>query len=205
MLILPTSVGKKLLDLYSEVGQFFCLRISNYYFVARPLTISESDSIESLENMVTKVAIQDWICEKAVIYASCGLECLLSSMKAGYAQVLSEAILARSVVKDDKEFFTKLNNAREKSKELDNYVETALTSTLGANHSRNIPISKYIDNIARTELIKGQELIQINKGTKRAPPIPKGYSSTMVHPNFKNADKVTPELIEEMNKELSET
>lgn len=206
MFVLPTFVGKKLLDLYKEVGQFFCLRISDYYFVIRPLTVAEADSIESLESIVTKVAIQDWICERAVLYASCGLEALLSTAKAGYVKTLAEAILARSMVKDDKDFYNKLNEAREKSKELDNYVETALASTLGNAHSKNITIAKYIENIAKTELIKGQELIQLNKGGKRAPPpIPKGYSSTQAHPSFRNAEKVTPELIQEMNKELENT
>lgn len=211
-MFLPTEVGKKLLNLHAEVGQFFYLKAAHIFVIARPLTVEETEAIEQLSKIVSSNIVDDWVCEKTVIHASCGVVELLDTEKAGYVRAFSEAIIQRSTISEDKELISRLNKAREDNTKLDRFVDTAISNKLNIPNPKAVNLSRYIDYIARAEIILGKKLIeeeeapQNGRRRRRGPPVPEGYTSAEASSilSKNNAHVISPDIIDKENSEFSQ-
>lgn len=202
MIPLPTEVGKKLLNLHAEVGQFFCLKAAHIITIARPLTIAETEAIEELDKLIPIHSVHDWVCEKAIVFASCGLEQLLHTERAGLVKALAETIIRRSTITDHKEFLSKLNTSRERHEGLDKSLDTVIADCLHIQNTKGVSIDRYIDYIARAEIIKGKKLIEEvsqKPGRKQrgGPRVPDGFNSAEVgYLSKDSAHVVSPDIID---------
>jgi hypothetical protein len=205
MIHISAEAGKKLLDLHAEVGQFFYFRLDNLKIISRPLFVSELDTIQAMEEAISQDIIHDWVCEKCIVYASCGLEALLSTEKAGYAACIAGAIMLKSNMKNDDKLLEILDKKRQEASQLMNQIEHFISSAFKISDLRSIrntTTDKYIGLLARAETLVGKQALTMNRAGRRKArnqvPVQEGYNSIDIQSMLSedNVDKVTSESIE---------
>lgn len=173
-MILPTDVGKKLLDLRTEIEQFFIYNIEAHKLIFRPLSLEEINSIERLGEFLAEYVIHDWIIERTYLYGTLSIEQLQTSAKAGFVKVIADSISEKSII-DEESLPDIMDEKRSKIGRFDIVAQDRILSTypsLSPSNVKKFTIDKLIEYMARTEVLLGKPINIGNKNKKGERPRP---------------------------------
>lgn len=166
--ILDPNKVRKLLHAKSEYGQLLLFNCDKQITVFRPLTISESEILSQMFNMLHPVAIEDWVFGTCFVTGSKELDYFLHECQFSYVSKISKALIEKSNIQDEKEYKKALLKYRDKTSTLQNVVEVLISKGYRSythDQIKNLTQIKQFELLGNSELITGEKL---DLGDKKA-------------------------------------
>ena len=169
--------GFLLLDLREEFGQLFLYQFDKYFYVLRPLYLSELESAASMKHMLPDYVVDEWIISKALLGTTAQHDYLTDRAPAGILTVMAESIISLSSPGDIKKVTETLQQDREDLNSDTGIITSTMLSGAGNildKDYRRITAREQSKYLALAESVLGKQLtvqpikeIRDKKGNKR--------------------------------------
>jgi hypothetical protein len=141
--------------------ELYALELGGLFFLFRPLTYKEHNTVAELEEKVDSDTLTDVINELGVLYWPKPMKEWADTCKPGYADSLAQSIQDVSGYSDAKGFLDTVSNARKKLDEISNLITLFICSAFSSmlpDDVENMTLAQQARHLALAEQMLGKPL-----------------------------------------------
>lgn len=174
--MLSPETENQLLMLRQEHEHLFFIGAGEFEAIIRPLTLAEIKILSSAGESLREDDINDWIVNRACLYATGGKPSLFTTAPAGVVDIIAKGIVNISKFQSEEEISEGLIKARSALSKLENQIMLIILSTfrdLTPNDVDNMTFYTQMKYLAIAEAISGKPIPigqKVRKGQKLLSP-----------------------------------